>query len=137
MAVHAISPAGTYVTADEHRPAERPAKAQGYERWLLSRAERVGKGALAWAKGAIAARGPRSYRLLQGMLALTGKHNAEAVNWACEVAHENSCYHYRSLKKLAGRAAGREEIPELTQFHELIRPLSEIGEEVKAIERRA
>ncbi|MBC7229343.1 MAG: hypothetical protein H5T74_02990 [Actinobacteria bacterium] len=137
VAVHAISAPGTFVTADEHRPAEKPAKAEEYERYLLSRAERMGKGALAWAKGAIAARGPLSYRLLQGMLALTGKHPTEAVNWACRLAHENSCHHYRSLKKLVERAEGREEIPELTQFHELIRPLSEIGEEVKAIERRA
>ena len=59
------------------------------------------------------------------------------MNWACEIAHENSCYHYQSLKKLVERAAGREKIPQLIQCHELIRPLSEIGEEVKAIERRA
>ncbi|MDY6796275.1 MAG: hypothetical protein SWK76_13525 [Actinomycetota bacterium] len=71
------------------------------------------------------------------MLALTGKHPAEAVNWACEIAHENSCYRYRSLKKLVERAAEGEEIPGLIQFHELIRPLSEIGEEVRTIERRA
>lgn len=137
VAVHAITGPGRFMTADEHRPAEKPAKAEGYERYLLARAERVGEGAHAWALGAIAARGPRSYRLLQGMLALTGKHTAEVVNWACEVAHENSCYHYQSLKKLVERAEERENLPELLQFHELIRPLSEIGEEVKAIERRA
>ncbi len=137
VAVHAISSAGMFVTADEHRPAEKPAKAEGYERWLLARAQRVGEGALAWARGAIAARGPRSYRLMQGMLALTGKHAAEAVNWTCEIAHENSCYHYRSLKKLVERAAEGEKLPELSQTHELIRPLSEIGEEVRTIERRA
>lgn len=59
------------------------------------------------------------------------------MNGACEIAHENSCYHYQSLKKLVERAEEREELLQLIQFHELIRPLSEIGEEVKAIERRA
>jgi hypothetical protein len=137
VAVHAITGPGRFATSDEHRPEEKPAKAEGYERYLLARAERVGESAYAWAQGAIAARGPRSYRLLQGMLSLTGKHTAEVVNWACRVAHENSCYHYQALKKLVERAREREEIPQLMQCHELIRPLSEIGEEVKAIERRA
>lgn len=136
-AVHAIAHAGTFVTSDEHRPAEKPAKAEGYERRLLARAERVGEGAYAWAKGAIAARGPRSYRLLQGMLALTRKHPRETVDWACRVAHGNSCYHYQSLKRLVERAAGMKVDPRLIQESELIRPLAEIGEEVRKIEYRA
>ena len=137
VAVHAITGPGRFETADEHRPAEKPAKAEGYERYLLARAERVGEGAYAWAAGAITARGPRSYRLMQGMLSLTRKHPREAVNWACEVAHENSCYHYQSLKKLVERAGEREEIPQLIQCHEFIRPLQDIREEVNVIEHRA
>jgi len=136
-AVHAIAHAGTFVTSDEHRPAEKPAKAEGYERRLLARAERVGEGAYAWAKGAIAARGPRSYRLLQGMLALTRKHPRETVDWACRVAHGNSCYHYRTLKRLTEGAYARREDPRLIQESELIRPLAEIGEEVRKNEYRA
>lgn len=137
MAVHAISEPGTFVASEEYRPAGKPAKAEGYERRLLARAERVGEGAHAWARGAIAARGPRSYRLMQGMLALTRKYPRETVNWACRLAHQNSCYHYQSLKKLVERAASRQETPQLIQTHELIRPLSEIREEVISIERRA
>ena len=135
--MHAIAQPGTFVTSDEHRPAEKPAKAEGYERRLLARAERVGEGAHAWALGAIKTRGPRSYRLLQGMLALTRKHPRETVDWACRVAHGNSCYHYQSLKRLVERAAGMKVDPLLTQESELIRPLAEIGEEVRKIEHRA
>jgi transposase len=136
-AVHAVAHPGTFSTQDEHRPAEKPAKAEGYERHLLSRAQRVGEGAHAWARGAIASRGPRSYRLLQGMLALTRKYPRETVDWACRVAHENSCYHYRTLKRLSEGATEKQETPRLIQECELIRPLSEIGEEVKTIEHRA
>lgn len=105
QAVHAIARAGTFSTQREHRPAEKPAQAEGYERHLLSRAERVGEGAHAWALGAVAARGPRSYRLLQGMLALTRRYPRESVDWACRVAHENASYHRRILKRLAEGAA--------------------------------
>lgn len=132
-AVHSIARPGTWATSDDHRPAHKPAKAEGYERLLLARAGRVGEGAHAWALGAIEARGPRSYRLMQGMLSLTRKHPAEAVNRACELAHANSCYQYQPLKKLVERCDMA--APELLQSHEIIRPLSEIGEEVNSIER--
>lgn len=137
VAVHAITGPGEFATRDEHRTEEKPAKACAYEHNLLAKAERVGEGAYAWARGAITARGPRSYRLMQGMLSLTRKHPAEAVNWACSLAHESSCYHYQSLKKLVERAYAGEKPPELIQTHELIRPLKEIGEEVSLVEHRA
>ncbi|MDY6796274.1 MAG: hypothetical protein SWK76_13520 [Actinomycetota bacterium] len=41
-AVHAISSPGTFTTSDKHRPAEKPAKAEGYERYLLARPGRSG-----------------------------------------------------------------------------------------------
>ncbi|MDY6796397.1 MAG: hypothetical protein SWK76_14145 [Actinomycetota bacterium] len=44
---------------------------------------------------------------------------------------------YQSLKKLVERAYVHERPPELIQTHELIRPLTEIGEEVSLVEHRA
>lgn len=137
VAVHAKAGGGVFSTRPEHRPAHKPASAEGYERYLLSRSERIGPGALAWAKGAIQARGPRSYRLIQGMLSLTRANRPESVDRACRVAEENSCYYYKPLKKLLeNRKAHSEEAPALLQEHELIRPLQEIGKEMRLFECR-
>ncbi len=136
VAVHATAREGAFSTAAEHRPAHKPASAEGHERYLLARAERIGPGALVWARGAIQVRGPRSYRLIQGMLSLTRTNSPESVEWACRVSNENSCYRYQSLKKLLENRSKEAEPAALLQEHELIRPLSEIGKEMTLFECR-
>ncbi len=81
VGVYTRTPAGTFSTRDEHRPAHKPARQSAYEANLLSRAERIGPRALDWAKGAIEDRGVRAYRLLRGMISLTRKHPGERVDW--------------------------------------------------------
>ncbi len=136
VAVHARAQGGVFSTSLEHRPAHKPASAEGHERYLLSRSERIGEGALAWARGAMEARGPRSYRLIQGMLSLTRTNSPESVDWACRVSEENSCYRYKSLKKLLEGRKDALDVPALLQEHELIRPLAEIGKEMRLFECR-
>ena len=136
VAVHARAQGGVFSTKPEHRPAHKPASAEGHERYLLSRSERIGPGALAWAKGAMEARGPRSYRLIQGMLSLTRTNSPESVDWACRLSEENSCYRYKSLKKLLENKKADSDVPALLQEHELIRPLAEIGKEMVLFECR-
>lgn len=136
-AVHKIKEPGWWSTTPEHRPAHKPARAEAYEINLLARAERIGPGAAAWARSVIETRGPRSYRLIQGMLSLTRHHRKESVEWACKLAVNNGVYHYKSLKKLAEQAQDRERQPELLQVHEIIRPLADIGKEMDTIECRA
>jgi transposase len=135
-AVHQIKEPGWWSTTPEHRPAHKPAKAEAYEINLLARAERIGSAAAAWARGAIEVRGPRSYRLIQGMLSLTRNCRKESVEWACELAQAKGIYQYKSLKRLAEQAQDRERRPELLQSHEIIRPLAEIGKEMDTIECR-
>jgi len=137
IAVHATVPAGCYSTKPEHRPAHKPASSEGYERYLLSRAERIGPGAHSWARSAIRVRGVRSYRLIQGMLSLTKTNSPESVDWACRVSEENHCYRHKPLKKLLESAgAPGSDAPALLQEHELIRPLSEVGKEMTLFECR-
>jgi transposase len=137
VAVHARAADGSFSTRSEHRPAHKPASAEGYERYLLSRSERIGPGAHSWAKSAIETRGPRSYRLIQGMLALTRTNSPESVDWACRVCQKNHCYRHKPLKKLLeGSSASASDAPALLQEHELIRPLAEIGKEMTLFECR-
>lgn len=135
-AVHQIRGPGWWPTTPEHRPAHKPARAEAYERNLLARAERIGPEAAARARSVIETRGPRSYRLVQGMLSLTRHHRKESAKWACKLAVNKGVYHCKSLKKLAEQAGDREQRPELIQSHEIIRPLADIGKETDVIERR-
>ena len=68
-----------------------------------------------------------SYRLLQGMLALTRKHPAERVDLACALALRARSFRYKTLRRLVEQQAERAPTPsrQLTQQHELIRPLSD------------
>jgi len=132
VGVHTRTPAGTFTTRDEHRPAHKPARQAAYEANLLSKSERIGPRALDWARGAIEERGVRAYRLLQGMVSLTRKHPRERVDWACGIALENRLFRYKPLRRLVEQAAARTPAPPpLIQSHDIIRNLSEYAEEVK------
>jgi transposase len=109
------------------RPAHKPARQQAYQEHLLARAGRVGEKTLAWAHAAVEERDVRAYRLLQGVLSLTRAHPRERVDWACGIALENRSFRYATLRRLVETAAERapEVRPQLTQEHELIRPLQQ------------
>jgi hypothetical protein len=112
------------------RPAHKPARQQAYQENLLARAGRVGEKTLAWAQAAVEERDVRAYRLLQGVLSLTRSHPRERVEWACGVALENRSFRYATLRRLVESAAERtpEVRPQLTQEHELIRPLEQYAQ---------
>ena len=118
---------GVYTTCPDDRPAHKPGRQEAYQANLLARAEHVGANALAWARAAIVERDVRSYRLLQGMLALTRRHPRERVDHACAVALEARSFRFKTLRQLVEREVERTPPSRrrLTQEHALIRPLSE------------
>jgi hypothetical protein len=61
---------------------------------LLSRARLIGEQTACWAEAMIQARGIESLRVLQGLLSLTHRHKAEAIERACEVA-----FFYEAIKQ--------------------------------------
>jgi len=125
VAVHTRGPAGSWSTRPEHRPPHKPASQSAWEATLLAKVERIGEHALAWAKEAIKEREVRSYRLLQGVVALTRKHPRELVDWACGVALERRCFRYRALRRIVEEAAARAPAPQLLQRHPVIRELAD------------
>lgn len=128
LAVHSRKEAATWSTRAEHRPAHKPARTEAYEHHLLTRCERIGPRALAWANEAVTVREVRSYRLLQGIVALTRAHPRERVDWACGVALGARSFRYRTVRRLVEQAAADAgAVVHLTQHHELIRPLDSYG----------
>ena len=135
VAVHSRTPAGTFRTREEHRPAHKPAREEAYVGGLLGKAEHIGPSALEWAKAAVDERGVRAYRLLQGMLSLTRSHPRERVDWACQVALGRRLFRYNVLRRLVDQAATQNPVQPvvLIQRHEIIRDLFEYAKEVNLV----
>jgi hypothetical protein len=125
VAVHSRGPAGSWSTRPEHRPPHKPASQSAWEGNLLAKVERIGGRPLAWAQEAMTEREVRSYRLLQGVIALTRRHPRERVDWACGVALEQRCFRYQALRRIVEGAAARAPTASLLQRHELIRDLAD------------
>jgi transposase len=123
VAVHLRQQPGRYATRPEHRPPHRPPRQEAYEALLLGKAEHIGPQALAWAQAAIAERGVRAYRLVQGLITLTRRHPRERVNWACGLTLPYRLFRYRTLCRLLEQAAAHTPLPTLLQHHALIREL--------------
>jgi hypothetical protein len=77
VAVHARVRDGLY--APRAGEAEASSRQQAFVDRLVGQCERVGPALTQWADAALAARGVRAIRLIQGVLALTRKHPRERV----------------------------------------------------------
>jgi hypothetical protein len=77
-----------------------------------------------WAEQAVAERGVRAYRLIQGVLGLTRSHPRERLLHAAQLASAQGVFRYRDLKRLTEAAVGLGPQRVLTQEHESIRPLN-------------
>ncbi len=73
----------------------------------------------------LAHRGIEGVRVLQGLMSLTHRHAANAIEKACEIAHSHGAYRLRDVRTLIGRQASIQEQFEFAEEHEIIRSLSE------------
>jgi transposase len=127
IAVHVRQEPGRFSTQDRHIASE---KRSGVERgavYLLSRARRIGQQTARWAEAMIQARGIEGVRVLQGLLALTHRHDAEAIERACEVAFSHGAWRLRTIRQLLKRDAPEQETFDFLDEHPIIRSLSEYG----------
>ena len=74
-----------------------------------------------WAEGMVAERGLQGSRVLQGLLALSRKHESDQIEAACEVAWSHKSYRLRSIKKLIQHHGQKQTTFEFLQEHPLIR----------------
>jgi hypothetical protein len=92
---------------------------------LLGRCERIGAPLRLWAQLAVAERGVRAYRLIQGVLSLTRTHPRERVLHAAQRATVHRLFRYRDLKRLTEAAPLPKTDLALTHEHESIRPMTD------------
>ena len=125
IAVHVRHEQGRFSTNALHLPREKISGLEHGVKYLLSKVSLVGSQTQQWAEAMVNARGVEGTRVLQGLLSLTKKHSCQVLEKACEIAFSFSCWRLRTIRKLVGREAARQEPLPFLEEHPLIRPLDD------------
>ena len=104
--------------------AEASTRQQAYVDRLVGQCARVGPALKQWADAALAARGVRAIRLIQGVLGLTRKHPRERVLAAVTEAHTHQHFRYQTIRRLVERTPARPQ-PALRTEDPAIRPMTQ------------
>jgi hypothetical protein len=133
VAIHVRSEPGRFNTNGAHLPAEKINALERGVDYLLTRVGAIGLESKKWAEAVVTTRGIQGTRVLQGLLALTKKHDLQSLEKACETALFHGCFQLRGLRQLLDRRADQQQpLPFLDQ-HPIIRPLDDYA----AVVRRA
>jgi transposase len=135
VTVHSRVQPGRFNTQRRHIPAIKISVVERGTDYLISRAERIGADTGLWARAMIDERGLEGMRVMQGLFSLASKHPASVINRATRAALTGRCFRLRPLRKLCKRIAS-EEVPEFTDTHPIIRPLSQYQELVATVPQR-
>jgi transposase len=122
VAVHARVRDGLY--APRAGEAEASTRQQAFVDRLVGQCERVGPALKQWADAALAARGVRAIRLIQGVLNLTRTHPRERVLTAIAEAHARQHFRYQTIRQLVERTPTRP-TPTLRSADPAIRPMTQ------------
>jgi hypothetical protein len=132
IAIHVKRAPGQFSTQPQHI-ADR--KISGVERgadWLLAKVRGLGPHCTRWGEAVLQERGVEGVRVLQGLLALAGRHAVADLERACAIATSHGAYHLRTVRVLITRPdASRQEALPFLEEHPLIRDLSAYGQFVQ------
>jgi hypothetical protein len=103
---------------------EASTRQQAFVEQLLGQCERVGPALRHWADAAIAARGVRAIRLLQGVLRLTRTHPRERLLAAVEIARTHQQFRYQTIRRLIEATPAAPHPPLITD-DPAIRPMTQ------------
>jgi transposase len=122
VAVHSRVAAGLF--APRAGEAEASTRQQAYVDRLVGQCERVGPALKQWADAALAARGVRAIRLIQGVLGLTRRHPRERILAAVTEAYAHQHFRYQTIRRLVERTSARPR-PTLITDDPAIRPMTQ------------
>jgi transposase len=122
IAVHVRAEAGRFASDPAHVHVHKRCLIERGGDWILRRCHQLGESAGAWAQKLYKDRGTLSLRVLQGLLALAGKHPASRLDEACRLALTHGSSQLRDLRALLARPGAGEQL-EFIQSHPLIRDL--------------
>lgn len=127
VAVHARAEPGRFRTDFNHIPKKKVSCIERGANVLLKQLAIVGPSVKDWSEAMLQARGVEGIRVLQGLKALASKHDATALNKACETAMTYGALRLKSIRTLLKSTS---EVKPQEQFsfleeHPVIRPLSD------------
>ncbi len=125
---HVQAEPGRFRTHPQHISARKISGVERGTAWMLNRVSGIGPQASRWAEAMLAQRGIEGVRVLQGLMNLAGRHDADGIERACEIAHGHGAYRLRDVRKLIDRQATRQERFAFAEEHPIIRSLAEYGE---------
>jgi transposase len=128
IAAHVRQQPGRFSTHAQHIAGEKIAGVERGAAWLLGRIRVLGSQASGWAESLMANRGVEGVRVLQGLLALAGRHSAASIDRACGIALSYGAYRLRTIRALINRDASKQEPLPFIEEHPLIRSLADYGQ---------
>jgi transposase len=125
LAVHAKAEPGRFRTAPEHIPREKVSAVERGTAALLRQIASIGPFVRQWSEAMTQARGVEGVRVLVGLKALAAKHDAAALDRACQTALGYGAYRLRTIRQLLKHTAAPQAQFEFLDEHPVIRPLSD------------
>ena len=127
VAAHARTEPGKFRTDSNHIPKKRVSCIERGANALLRELAIVGNAVKDWSEAMLQARGVEGIRVLQGLKSLASKHDATALNAACETAVARGSLRLRTLRKLlvCRSAVQQQQQFDFLEEHPIIRPLSD------------
>ena len=132
IAVHARREPGRFSTQDQHIPHQKRSGIERGAAYHLNKASLIGPAAGRWAEQMVQYRGIEGVRVLMGLISLSKRHPAGAIERACEIAQSHGAYRLRTIRELLQRQGDRQEQFEFIEEHPIIRSLSDYGDLVRA-----
>lgn len=136
IAIHARHEQGRFSTHSTHIAHEKISGLEQGVTGLLAKVQRIGSHSHAWAQALVTARGIEGTRPLMGLIALTKKHDSEALEKACEIALSHGVFRLRVIRALLKRSADKQQPLPFLAEHPLIRPLDDYAGIVAAAHQR-
>jgi transposase len=127
IAIHCQHEPGRFATDARHIVAEKRGGIERGAAWWLNKAGSIGVHAGSWAEGIVQKRGIHGIRAVIGLVSLTHRHPAAAIEQACQVARSHGADRLRDIRNLLKRSEGpaRQQQFEFVAEHPLIRSLEE------------
>jgi len=131
IALHCRAHPGKFSTLHEHLASEKINSVERGAEHLLRKTRLLGAHAARWAEAALEEHGIRGMRIIQGLLSLSHKYDAAAIDTACEKAWRGRGFRYRIVKSFLDRQAATQQTLEFLDVHPIIRPISDYGDFIR------
>jgi len=124
IATHLKHQPGRFRTDPKHIASEKISGVERGASYLLRRIALIGPHSHSWAQTMLQRRGIESVRVLQGLLAMTGRHTADELERACRLALSHGAFRLQALRDLLKDPTRQ---VQLIDRHPLIRPMGFYG----------